>query len=252
MNRKHLKLILALLLSALLAFALTAPLIYAQGESAAPQEKTLSPQEKPAENGKKEPASNGTSGNLFTTFRQGGILMWPILLLGLVGLTIIIERTIYFLRNRLWDDRVLEAHIDSLVADTDARFREELDDEINGRMQNYFHSVERGMALLNGVGNLAPVIGFFGTVQGMIGAFAAIAAATTVNAKVVAVGIQIALITTAGGLAVAVPTLAFFHLYTHFIQTLYAKTDKLASQKTGHLPRFSWNQPMKTESETSA
>jgi len=73
----------------------------------------------------------------------------------------------------------------------------------------------------------------------MIGAFASIAAATTVNAKVVAVGIQIALITTAGGLSVAVPALAFFYFFAHLIQTMFAKMDIITIEKVKHLPRYS-------------
>ncbi|PKL14999.1 MAG: hypothetical protein CVV49_22140 [Spirochaetae bacterium HGW-Spirochaetae-5] len=43
---------------------------------------------------------NARSDSLYATFRQGGLLMWPILLLGILGCTIIIERLIYFYRNR--------------------------------------------------------------------------------------------------------------------------------------------------------
>jgi biopolymer transport protein ExbB len=55
------------------------------------------------------------------------------------------------------------------------------------------------------IANVAPLLGFLGTVSGMISAFAAIAAAEQVSAKLVAKGIQEALITTATGLIIAVP-----------------------------------------------
>ncbi len=41
------------------------------------------------------------SSNLWTTFKQGGILMWPILFLGIVGLTIIIERSLFILNQNM-------------------------------------------------------------------------------------------------------------------------------------------------------
>ncbi len=182
---------------------------------------------------------NGHSDSLYATFRKGGLLMWPILLLGIIGCTIIIERLIYFYRNRIWNKKTLEEYINTTVRDSTAKFREELENEIQDAVQIYANKAERALALLNAIGNLAPIIGFFGTVQGMIGAFASIAAATTVNAKVVAVGIQIALITTAGGLSVAVPVLAFFYFFAHLIQTMFAKMDIITIEKVRHLPRYS-------------
>jgi biopolymer transport protein ExbB len=65
--------------------------------------------------------------------------------------------------------------------------------------------LERGLVALATIANVAPLLGFLGTVSGMISAFAAIAAAEQVSAKLVAKGIQEALITTATGLIIAVP-----------------------------------------------
>ena len=73
----------------------------------------------------------------------------------------------------------------------------------------------------------------------MIEAFAAIAAATTVNAKVVAVGIQIALVTTAGGLAIAVPMLFFFHFFNHIVQKSYTQSDRIIAGLSSSLPYLS-------------
>jgi biopolymer transport protein ExbB/TolQ len=223
------------------AAILAAPLLHAQGmqKNSVPATENVVSEEKieNTANGQKLEAGNGDS--LFVTFRQGGILMWPILLLGVLALMIIIERCIFYLRSRAWDSARLVTYLDEVASKSDASFREELEDELQGAVQVYMNRMEKGMGLLNGAGNLAPVIGFFGTVQGMIGAFAAIAAAATVNAKVVAVGIQIALITTAGGLSVAVPALAFFYFFTHIIQTLYAKSDEIIVLKSAHMPRYS-------------
>lgn len=179
------------------------------------------------------------SSNLWSTFKQGGILMWPILFLGIVGLTIIIERSLFYFIIKIWDTAHIENKLNELLNQNIYKFREEAIDDLEKNMQVYYNQLEKGLVLLNAVGNLAPIIGFFGTVQGMIAAFASIAAATTVNAKVVAVGIQIALITTAGGLSIAVPTLAFYHFYVHILQNVYAKASELIIHKTKQLPRYS-------------
>src|SRR5690606_28282780 len=62
-----------------------------------------------------------------------------------------------------------------------------------------------GLVWLATVSNVAPLLGFFGTVIGMIQAFQAIESAGEVEATVVAGGIKVALITTAAGLAIAIP-----------------------------------------------
>lgn len=90
-------------------------------------------------------------------------------------------------------------------------------DELREAFQQYLAQMERGLVFLQGIGSLAPLLGFLGTVTGMITAFSAIAAATTVNARIVAVGIQEALITTAGGLIVSVPSTFFYYLFLHII-----------------------------------
>jgi biopolymer transport protein ExbB len=75
--------------------------------------------------------------------------------------------------------------------------------ETSGTIEMSF--LERGLVALATIANVAPLLGFLGTVSGMISAFAAIAAAEQVSAKLVAKGIQEALITTATGLIIAVP-----------------------------------------------
>jgi len=67
--------------------------------------------------------------------------------------------------------------------------------------------LERGFRLLDSIAQIAPLLGLFGTVLGMIDAFRALQAANTaVDPSVLAGGIWVALLTTAAGLAVAMPT----------------------------------------------
>ena len=70
--------------------------------------------------------------------------------------------------------------------------------------------LSRHLVVLNTIGNIAPLLGLFGTILGMISAFDAIAVAGTGDPKVVAGGISQAPITTATGLAVAIPTIVAY------------------------------------------
>ena len=65
--------------------------------------------------------------------------------------------------------------------------------------------LERGLVVLATLTNVAPLLGFLGTVMGMIQAFQAIEFAGEVDATTVAGGIKVALTTTAAGLAIAIP-----------------------------------------------
>ena len=81
-----------------------------------------------------------------------------------------------------------------------------------------FARLEGGFRLLDSVAQLAPLLGLFGTVLGMIEAFQSLqSAGSTVDPSLLAGGIWVALMTTAVGLAVAMPTsmiLAWFESRT--------------------------------------
>jgi len=80
--------------------------------------------------------------------------------------------------------------------------------------------LERGLVVLATVSNVAPLLGFLGTVAGMISAFGAIAIAGQVEASLVAGGIKVALITTAAGLMIAVPVNIAYNYFVTRIDKL--------------------------------
>lgn len=93
---------------------------------------------------------------------------------------------------------VLEMAFDSEMEDNDR-----LVSEAEAR----FTKLERGLRSLENIAQLAPLLGLFGTVLGMIEAFQALqAAGSQVDPSILAGGIWVALMTTAAGLAVAMPT----------------------------------------------
>ena len=74
--------------------------------------------------------------------------------------------------------------------------------------------LERGLGVLATISNIAPLLGFLGTVSGMINSFDALARAGLSNPGLVAQGISEALITTATGLGVAIPILSSYNYFT--------------------------------------
>ncbi|HLE57768.1 MAG TPA: MotA/TolQ/ExbB proton channel family protein, partial [Rhodothermia bacterium] len=90
--------------------------------------------------------------------------------------------------------------------------------------------LERGLPILATVSNVAPLLGFLGTVAGMIQAFDAIARAGQVEASLVAGGIKVALITTAAGLIIAVPVNILYNYFVTRIDKLIVDMEEGAGQ----------------------
>ncbi|MBP5283627.1 MAG: MotA/TolQ/ExbB proton channel family protein, partial [Treponema sp.] len=92
--------------------------------------------------------------------------------------------------------------------------------------QERLRRMESGFNYLTALSSLAPLTGFLGTVSGMIGAFQSIAAATDVNAQLVAGGIYEALITMVFGLIIAIIALVAYNLLIQKVDTFAAETSK--------------------------
>ena len=95
--------------------------------------------------------------------------------------------------------------------------------------------LEKNMIWLNTVITIAPMIGFTGTVVGMIGAFDAIKAANDISPAVVAGGISQALLTTAFGLIVAMIVQTFQNLFVNRIDKLILNMEEHSFQLVDHL-----------------
>jgi biopolymer transport protein ExbB len=160
----------------------------------------------------------------------GGWMMWPIGASALLGLIIIVWK-FFDLTTKGTRTRSFLGQMDSLIAErkmkevlTAARAsnspaarilaaglerRDEGTERVMKAIENVglieMASLERGLVWLATVSNVAPLMGFLGTVVGMIQAFQAIEAAGEVEATLVAAGIKVALITTAAGLIIAIP-----------------------------------------------
>ncbi len=161
---------------------------------------------------------------------QGGNFMHGLLLASIIGLVFIIERLFTLFRARVNVRKLMGDVIKTLHSEgVDAAMK--VCERTRGPIAAILHSgllragrgpdavkeaietagsietsfLERGLVAIATVAQVAPLLGFLGTVSGMISAFAAIAAAEQVSAKVVPSGIEEALITTATGLMIAIP-----------------------------------------------
>jgi biopolymer transport protein ExbB len=177
---------------------------------------------------------------MWSYFVKGGPVMWPLLLLSVLGITVAIWRWVALrqatrdvpellreLRARLVGGDVAGAiavceeskgPVASIVKAGLLRHGRPKDEVEMGLQDASAHELavlERGLPILATTATIAPLLGFLGTVTGMINSFDALAAVGLNNPAAVAQGISEALITTAAGLIIAIPVqMAYNYLIT--------------------------------------
>ena len=169
--------------------------------------------------------------------KAGGLLMWPILICSVISLSIIIERFWSLQQKRIapkhlvaqvwqWakvghldNKRIQNLRISSPLGKilaaglvNRAHDREVMKESIEEVGRQIAHSLERFLTTLGTIASISPLLGLLGTVIGMIKVFAVITTHGVGDASILAGGISEALLTTAAGLSVAIPTL-MFHRY---------------------------------------
>lgn len=184
--------------------------------------------------------------SIFELIRQGGTAMYPLVVCSILSLAVICER-IWILWRVIRPGKSLTASILARVS------RTELDEarmivktaqtpvaevfmpillrpdngelalkEMDRKRQELLHGLKRHLWILGTVGSLAPFIGLFGTVLGIIRSFQSMAITGQGGFAVVAAGISEALIATAAGLVVAVVALGAYNWFVTVINSFGA------------------------------
>jgi len=171
--------------------------------------------------------------HLLSLFSDGGLMMYPLVLCSLIALGVMIAKSWTLWMAHASTQSVLaevqeaadEGHLDQALELAMARrgpaaailvvglrrihaaegIQSSLTSAIRTTGTIELGFLERGLVILATIANVAPLMGFLGTVVGMILAFAAIEAAGDVDPTLVAGGIKVALLTTATGLLIAIP-----------------------------------------------
>lgn len=169
--------------------------------------------------------------------RAGGWLMWPILACSVAAMAIILERLWSLRRRRVMPPRLMEQvwqwqrdqaltpeRLQALAQSSPLgrllsaglvnrnHSREIMKEAINDVGRQVVADLERYLNTLGTIASVSPLLGLLGTVFGMIDIFTVIIDAGVGNPGVLAGGISEALLTTAAGLTVAIPSL-MFHRY---------------------------------------
>ena len=190
-------------------------------------------------------------------FNDGGWAMYPLAFLLIFGVAIAIERLINLSKAAIDAESFFQQLEDAMRSSGGAKAAAQLCAETRGPVASVIHAgllrrhrgvgnvekaienagavemafLERGMVWLSTVANLAPMVGFLGTVSGMINAFQAIKIAGDVDPSMVAGGISEALITTAAGLVVGI---LIQFCYNFFV----SRIDKIIADMQEHAAGF--------------
>lgn len=202
---------------------------------------------------------------MFNLIKSGGILIIPIILCGIAATYIIIERLIYY-KNLRKADGVLKEQLKEVLlkkdydavqalciaAETpfaqvvrkavsvrtleDSYLKEIVETEMEAVIPQYEHS----LTLLGTIANISTLLGLFGTVTGNIKAFGVLGAGASMgNPAVLAGAIAEALVTTAAGLFVAIPSMIFSNYFTRLVNKeiviLESSVTEVVLKLTGHL-----------------
>ncbi len=188
---------------------------------------------------------------MWNYFVRGGLLMYPLLLCSIFSLAIIIDRFWYYfilgkktkklvqkiensLEHKAWADliencRNYSSPLGNVLLAGLAKFSEgkevvEKTMEETGLLE--VPHLEKFLPVLATIASISTLLGFTGTVTGMIRAFQAIAETGVSSPAVVGSGIAEALITTAAGLIIAIPTIIFYYYFTHRVDRFILEIEK--------------------------
>ncbi len=207
------------------------------------------------------------SSGAFGIFWEGGIFMWPILILLILVLAVIIERY-RSLKMLEVDSSQLREEVTALLSEDKVEESLQLCDQSQGPVPAILSSglrkyvvlrrlkydqaqleeqviksmensgvhivaaLERHLPLLATIASVAPMLGFLGTVQGMIVAFGDIEANVGQQniVQAAAAGIRVALLTTAFGLCVGIPAYMAFNYFTGIINSFVLQVEASAAE----------------------
>jgi biopolymer transport protein ExbB len=195
-------------------------------------------------------------------FSKGGIMMWPLLLCSILSAAIIIERFFYYhwaktdiagfmteLKKLVYSGQIAKAI--SLCEQTPGPvafvLAAGLKDKEHGRVAmeeameeaglDAIPRLEKFLSPLSTLASVSTLLGFTGTVIGMISAFNAIAAANVTTPQVVAGGVSEALVTTAYGLFIAIPTVVAYNYFISIVDNFVLGIEKGSAELVGMVTR---------------
>ena len=193
--------------------------------------------------------------NLLDIFLKGGFIMWFILLSSIIGLAVSIDRFIMLRKAKINVPAFMvrirgfikkkdisgaisycmqeKSPVANIVRKGLKKYKyghDRVKDAIENAGRQEVSKLEKGLSVLASVAGIAPLLGFLGTVTGMIQAFMTIQdLAGAANPSDLAGGIWEALITTAFGLIIGIPAFALYNYFLSAVKKLVGEMETVAN-----------------------
>jgi biopolymer transport protein ExbB len=203
---------------------------------------------------------------------SGGWDMWLLLALSIVGLAVVIERLVFFASQHGDTKGLLRAIGQKIAADDidgaikvcrsqrgmlprilefglqrGEKNRADITDALSIALMEHLNALERNLGIIGTIAVIAPFVGLFGTVLGIIRAFSDIALKGNSTPAVVAAGVSEALVTTATGLIIAVIAVVFFNYFKTRIKSYNQEMIVAANQMAEMLHFHNTGAPIPTD-----
>ncbi len=193
--------------------------------------------------------------DLFEIFLKGGLIIWFILATSILGLAVVIDRFIVIRRAKINVPAFMirlrglikkndisgavsvcmqeKSPIANIIRKGLKKYKfghSRVKESIENAGKQEVSKLEKGLSILATIAGIAPLLGFLGTVTGMISAFMTIEdLAGSANPSDLAGGIWEALLTTAFGLIVGIPAFAFYNYFVNGVKKLVGDMETVAN-----------------------
>ena len=199
---------------------------------------------------------------------KGGFVVYPLLLCSIIGLAVVIEKTLTLRRRKVIVPEIKNV-VDNINDPKDIGLalaicekhkgpfanimrtglenkhlpKEELKQVLNDQGRQEAHQLEKGLVILETIAGIAPLLGLLGTVVGILKVFNVISAVGVGQASAMAGGISEALITTIIGLAIGIPSVVVYNWFTSKADGLVLELEKQSILLINKVTDFNHNTP---------
>ncbi|MCF7912553.1 MAG: MotA/TolQ/ExbB proton channel family protein [Candidatus Cloacimonetes bacterium] len=192
---------------------------------------------------------------IYNSLAQGGIVMIPLAICSILALAIIIEKFIVYKKSKIFNPEIISvvdniaspediplavsvcsnyhgpfSHLIKIILENYHQPLEDIKEDVADQARQEIRILERGLGILETVAAIAPILGLLGTVLGMVRVFADISTQGVGDPALLSGGISEALISTAVGLSIGIPTLVFYNYFYQRSNNVILELEKISNE----------------------
>lgn len=199
-------------------------------------------------------------------FVKGGLIMYPLLICSIIGLAIVIEKTVSLRRTKVIVPEIVSV-LDNIKGAGDIGLavsicekhegpfanvirvglesrelpKEEIKEALDDQGRQEVRDLERGLVILETIAGITPLLGLLGTVIGILKVFNVISVQGVGQASALSGGISEALITTVVGLSIGIPAVVVYNYFMNKAEGLILEIEKYSSVLVKKVTKFKTN-----------